>query len=190
MREVRDNPEYNNGIREYIRHRIAKLNDNLLVRQESIDRLKGRLANQITSFKVTIAKVLDKGTPLAEKIRTLFRKQGITVASILMAIGIAVGVLVEALLPGGGGGTSAGGKPPPKNGKSLKEWIKNKLKALSWLPGRLGMKAAEALPGIIGVILSWILNKAADVVGWVSQNLWALVIGIGGLLYMYMVTKK
>ena len=52
------------------------------------------------------------------------------------------------------------------------------------------MKAAEALSGIIGAILSWILNKAADVVDWVSQNLWVLVEGIGGLLYTYMVTKK
>ena len=48
----------------------------------------------------------------------------------------------------------------------------------------------EALSVIVGVILSWILNRAADVVGWVSQNLWALAIGIGGLLYMYMVMKK
>ena len=51
-----------------------------------------------------IAKVLDKDTSLGEKIRTLFREQGITVASILMAIRIAILVLVEALLPGGGGG--------------------------------------------------------------------------------------
>ena len=36
---------------------------------------------------------------LGEKIRTLFRGQGITIASILMAIGMAIGVLVEALLP-------------------------------------------------------------------------------------------
>ena len=40
------------------------------------------------------------------------------------------------------------------------------------------MKAAEALPGIIAGIISWILNRAKDVVGWVSQNLWALVVGI------------
>ena len=51
------------------------------------------------------------------------------------------------------------------------------------------MKVAEAVPGIIGVIISWVLNRAADVVGWVSQNLGALVVGIGGLLYIYMVTK-
>ena len=49
-----------------------------------------------------IAKVLDKDTSLGEKIRTLFREQGITIASILMAIGMAIGVLVEALLLGGG----------------------------------------------------------------------------------------
>ena len=41
------------------------------------------------------------------------------------------------------------------------------------------MKATEALPGIIGAILGWILNKASDIVGWVSQNVWTLVVGIG-----------
>ena len=29
----------------------------------------------------------------------------------------------------------------------------------------------SALPGIIGGIISWILNRAKDVVSWVSQNL-------------------
>ena len=64
--------------------------------------------------------MLDKDTSLGEKIRTLFREQGITIASILtaigMAIGVAIGVLVEALLPGGGGAiSSGGGEPPPKD---------------------------------------------------------------------------
>ena len=44
------------------------------------------------SFKETIAKVLDKDTSLGEKIRT-----EITIASILMAIRMAIGVLVETL---------------------------------------------------------------------------------------------
>ena len=171
--------------------RIDAFNDELAIRQESISLLKGRLKSQITSFKETIYKVLDKDTSLGEKIRTLFREQGITIASILMAIGMAIGVLVEALLPGGGGAAAAsGGEPPPKNEKGLKEWVKLKLKALASLLGKLGVKVAEALPGIIGGIISWILNRDKDVVGWVSQNLWALVVGIGGLIYMYMVTRK
>ena len=113
------------------------------------------------------------------------------IASILTAIGMAIGVLVEALLPGGGGGaTTSGGELPPKDEKDFKEWIWKKLKALASLLGRLGIQAAEALPGIIEGIVSWILNRAKDVVGWVSQNLWALVVGIGGLIYTYMVTRK
>ena len=193
LEEFREYPGvYDDAMKEDITKRIDALNDKLATRQESIDLLKGRLKNQIMSFKEMIAKVLDKDSSLGEKIRTLFREQGITIASILTAIGMTIRVLVEALLPGGGDATASGGggKPPPKNEKGLKGWIRNKLKALASLLGRLGMKAAEALPGIIGGIISWILNTAKDVVGWVSQNLWALVVGIGGLIYMYMVTRK
>ena len=107
---------YDDAMKEDITKRIDALNDELETRQESIDLLKGRLKNQIMSFKETIAKVLDKDTSLGEKIRTLFREQGITIASILTAIGMAIGVLVEALLPGGGATTASGGggEPPPK----------------------------------------------------------------------------
>ena len=85
---------------------------------------------------------------------------------------MATGVLVEALLSGFGGGAAAsGGEPLPKDEKGLKEWIRNKLKAPASLLGRLGIKAAQARPGIIGGIISWVRNRAADVLGWVSQNL-------------------
>ena len=166
LEEFREYPGvYNDAMKEDITKRIDALNDELATRQESINLLKGRLKNQVTSFKETIAKVLDKDTSLGEKIRTLFREQGITIASILTAIGMAIGVLVEALLPGGGGATTASGGPPPKDGKGLKEWVRSKLKALASLLGRSGIKAAEALPGIIEGIISWILNRAKDVVG-------------------------
>ena len=104
---------------------------------------------------------------------------------------MAIEVLVEALLPGGGDAAEAsGGEPPPRDEKGLKEWVRSKLKALASLLGKLDVRAAETLPGIIGGIISWILNRVKDVVGWVSQNLWALVVGIGGLIYTYMVTRK
>ena len=77
---------------------------------------------------------MDKDASLAEKIRTLFREQGIMIASILTAIGMAIGVLVEALLPGGGAATTSGGEPP-KDEAGLKEWIRNKLKVLASLLG-------------------------------------------------------
>ena len=178
LEEFREYPRvYDDAIREDIMKRIDALNDELVTRQEPIDLLKGRLKNQITSFKETIAKVLDKDTSLGEKIKTLFREQGITIASILTAIGMAIRVLVEALLPGGGAAVASGGEPPPKDEKGLKEWVRSKLKALASLLGRLGMKAAEALPGIIGGIISWILNKAKDMVGYhKTYGLWLQVL--------------
>ena len=51
---------------------------------------------------------------------------------------MAIGVLIEALLPGGGGVATAlggGGDPPLKDEADLKEWIRNKLKALALLLG-------------------------------------------------------
>ena len=38
---------------------------------------------------------------------------------------------------------SGGGEPPPRDQAGLKEWIRNKLKALASLLGRLGIKAAD-----------------------------------------------
>ena len=93
--EIQDDPRYTKKQHEELRKKLDKLNDELKVRQESIDLLKGRLKNQITSFKETIAKVLDKDTLLGEKVRTLFREQGITIAAILTAIGMAIEYLLK-----------------------------------------------------------------------------------------------
>ena len=61
LEEFREYPGiYNDAMREDITKRIDALNDELSTRQESIDLLKGKLKSQITSFKETVAKVLDK----------------------------------------------------------------------------------------------------------------------------------
>ena len=69
LEEFRKYPgEYDDAMREDIMKRIDALNDELTIRQETINLLKGRLKSQITSFKETIAKVSDKDTSLGEKI--------------------------------------------------------------------------------------------------------------------------
>ena len=182
--EIRDNLEYDNGIREDIQKRIKRYNDDLKVRQESIDLLKGRLTNQITSFKETIAKVLDKDTSLAKKMRTLFREQGITIASNLSewlsvfwlkrCFPVVVGLMVQQLVQL---------VSLRLRTKRFQRMDQKQTQSLSEFTREIGYEVAKALPGIIGVILSRILNKATDVVGCVSQNLWGLVVGVRGLLY-------
>ena len=136
-------------------------------------------------------KFLDKETgTLGERIRTLFKEQGITIVSILTAVGMAIGVLIEVLLGGPSASAPTLQYTTTSDKKSgTREWIKSKLKALSQLLGKLADKALASLPGIIGSIISWILNRAKEVVGWLSQNLWALITGVGVLIYTYFMTK-
>ena len=161
-------------------------------RNKEIDILKGEASKQINQIKESITKFLDKETgTLGEKIRTHFKEQGITIVSILTSVGMAIGVLIEALLGSPTVSTTTSGSTSSGDGKGggAREWIKNKLKGLSQLLGKLADKALASLPGIIGSIISWILNRAKGMIGWLSQNLWVLITGVGVLIYTYFMTK-
>ena len=190
LNEIQD-PKCSDDQRDTIEGRINKLRGELTERNKEIDILKGEASKQINQIRGSITKFLDKemGT-LGERIRTLFKEQGITIVSILTAVGMAIGVLIEALLgdPSASTPTLQSTTTSDKKG-GAKEWIKNKLKALSQLLGKLADKALASLPRIIGSILSWILNRSKEAIGWLSQNLWALIKGIGVLIYTYFMTK-
>ena len=101
-----------------------------------------------------------------------------------------IGVLVEALLGSPTVPTTTSQSTTTSDKKSgAREWIKNKLKVLSQLLDKLADKALASLPGIIGSILSWILNRAKEAIGWLSQNLWALITDVGVLIYTSFMTK-
>ena len=192
LNEIQD-LTYSDNQRNMIEDRIRRLRDELDERNKQIDILKGEASKQINQIRGSIAKFLDKETgTLGERIRTLFKEQGITIVSTLTAVGMAIGVLIEALLGGPSvtttttsGHTSDG----DREGGGAGEWIKNKLKALPQLLGKLADKALASLPGIIGSIISWILNRAKKVIVWLSQNLWALITGVGVLIYTYFMTN-
>ena len=190
LNEIQD-PIYSDDQRKMVEDRIEKLRDELGERNEEINILKGEASKQINQIKESITKFLDRETgTLGERIRTLFKEQGITIVSILTAVGMAIGVLIEALLggPSASAPTSQSTTTNDKKG-GAREWIKDKLKALSSLLGKLATKLGAALPGIIGSIVAWLLNHAKEVVGWLSNNLWALITGVGVLIYTYFMTK-
>ena len=196
LEEMANDETYSDEQREEARARLQRFQDEQKAISDQMRILKGRYSNQIYQIRELIMKFLDKETgTLDERIRTLFKEQGITIISILTALGMTLGVLIEALL----GGPSTTSTPTsqstttsdkqPKVKGGARELIRNKLKALSQLLGKLADKALASLPGIIGSILSWILNRAKEVVGWLSQNLWALITGVGVLIYTYFMTK-
>ena len=142
LEEMTNDETYSDEQREEVRARLQRFQDEQKAINDQIRILKGRYSNQIYQIRESIMKFLDKETgTLGERIRTLFKKQGIMIVSILIAVGMAIGFLIEALLGGPStctptsGGTSGGDK---KGG--AREWIKSKLKALSQLLGKLADK--------------------------------------------------
>ena len=122
---------------------------------------------------------MKEDSTLGERLRTLFKEQGITIISVLTAIGMIIGVIVEAVIPTSGDATPS--KPPSQGG--AKEWVKKQLHNLAKLFANLAGKAAAALPGVIGSIVSWLLSATGKVVNWFWNNLWAVVVLVAGLLY-------
>ena len=107
LSEVQD-PKYSDDQRE---DRLRKLRGELTERSKERDILKGEASKKINQIRESVIKFLDKemGT-LGERIRTLFKEQGITIVSILTAIGMTLGVIIEALLGGPSASTPTSGK--------------------------------------------------------------------------------
>ena len=82
----------------------------------------------------------------------------------------------------GGGGIALAPAPMPPDKSGLKEWEKKHLQALRRAQANLAGKAAAALPGIIGSIISWLLSTLGKTATWLAENLWALAIALGTLL--------
>ena len=93
-----------------------------------------------------------------------------------------IGVIVEAVIRTSGGAVTLP-KPPSSQG-GVKEWVKNQLHNLGRLLANLAGKAAAALPGVIGSIVSWLLSATGKVENWFGNNVWALVVAVAGLLYV------
>ena len=136
LEEMANDETYSDEQREEVRARLQRFQDEQKAISDQIRILKGRYSNQIYQIRESIMKFLDKETgTLGERIRALFKEQGITIVSILTALGMTLGVLIEALL----GGPSTTSTPTSQSTTTsykkggAREWIKNKLKALSSL---------------------------------------------------------
>jgi hypothetical protein len=169
------------GVDEVIK-RLRDLQDERASRLEAAATNRDALRSQVNRMRETIQRVLHEDTTLAERIRTLFREQGVTIASILTALGMAVSTLVLALTGSGGGGATPTPSPQPSDKAGIKEWVKKHLQSLGRALAKLAGKAAAALPGIIGSVVSWVLSLLAKTVGWLAQNMWAVVLTVGSLL--------
>ena len=91
---------------------------------------------------------------LREKVKTIFKKYGVTVTAIFLAAGVTIEAVVGAI-------TNAL--------KSMGNQLANGLKTV-------GAKAASALPGLIGAIVSFLFKTAGQAIGYLAEHTWLLIL--------------
>ena len=97
LEEGGNDPTYNDEPKQLYRDRPDDLNTETEARIEILSQNRRHLQTQVARIKPTIEKVLDKKTSLAERIRTLFREQDITIFSILAALLMTISTIVLAI---------------------------------------------------------------------------------------------
>ena len=97
LEEGGNDPTYNDEQKQLYRDRPDDLNTETEARIEILSQNRRHLQTQVARIKPTIEKVLDKKTSLAERIRTLFREQDITIFSILAALSMTISTIVLAI---------------------------------------------------------------------------------------------
>ena len=97
LEKVKNDPTYTDEQRQLCKDRLDDLNTKKQARLEILSQNRKDLQKQVARIKQTIAKVLHKNTSLEERIRTLFREQGITIFLILTALSMTISTIALAI---------------------------------------------------------------------------------------------
>ena len=185
MKEIEDNPEgFSEEQKELYQNRLQDLKEERQARLEFLSQNRKDLQTQVARIKQTIEKILDSDTSLGEKIRTLFREQGITIFSVLTAVSMIISTIILAVT--GGGGVSGS---PPKDEGEFRKWLKKQLNRLANALKRLAGKAVAALPSIIGSVVGVILSFLSKTVDFLAQHTWALIVFAVGLMGAWLIQR-
>ena len=178
---IANDATYTDEQRQEVQARMDRLKEEHSARLEFVSQNKKELQSQFARIRQTIEKVLDGDTTLLEKIKTIFKEQGITIISVLTAVVTIISTIILAIKNSLGISSGSGGGPP-KDSNKVVAWLRDKLKALARLLGKLAGKLAEALPGVIGSIIVGVLNFLKKAVGFLAQHVWLLIVFIVGLI--------
>ena len=155
----------------------------MTLQSETEPRLQ-RLKRLITD----VIKRPDSKIPLKDRLKLLFKLEGLTISAIIAAVVMlfsTVGLAISNSLSGGGGGSpTPAPTPSPGPEPSIPDKVKEGLKKLAeWLK-ELAKKSAAALPGVIGSIVAFILKSVGAAVGFMAEHVIIfLVVIVSSIVY-------
>ena len=135
LEKVENDPTYTDEQSQLYRDRLDNLNTEKQARLETLSQNRKDLQTQVARIKQTIAKVLDQDTLLAQRIRILFKGQGITIFSILAAFSITILTIFLAIT-----GVFGGGK------RRRRRFFTKRRKGLGWICWQMHSKDLQEGP--------------------------------------------
>ena len=110
----------------------------------------------------------ERGLPLRERVKEIFKKYGVTVTAIVLAAGVTIGAVVGAIT-----------KALKATGKALGKGLKD-----------IGSKIASALPGLIGSIVSFLFKAAGQAIGFLAEHTWLIILAVVAFLVEKYIKKR
>ncbi|WP_428746119.1 hypothetical protein [Sulfurimonas sp.] len=151
-----------------------RLEESEKFQREELNIITQEHKNQIERIKKIWRKAItqpDSKIPLKEGIQLLFKLEGITIISIMTAIGMiftSLGLgIANAIKPTT---TPTPTPPTPNTPKSIPDKVKDGLKQLAKYLLELAKKSAAALPGIIGSIVSFLLKSMGNAALFLAEH--------------------
>ena len=130
--------------------------ESMAARDEDLLRLKAQISERENSLS------------LRERIKQIFKKNGVTVTAIFLTVGVTIGAVIGTI-------TNALKKLGTDLGNGLKT---------------IGAKAASALPGLIGAIVSFLFKAAGSAIGFLAEHTWLLILAVVAFLFPKLTNKR
>ena len=112
---------------------------------------------------------------LRERLKGLFKKYGFSIATVVTAVGITIGVLAKILADG----ASAAANGIKTVGKKVGDGLKD-----------LGKRIGAILPGLVGAIASLVFRAAGEAISFLAKNAWLLILAVAAFMIQKLTEKK
>ena len=110
--------------------------------------------------------VIEERMSLKDRVKLIFKKYGFTVFSVVIAVGVVIGVILS----------------------NLKSGLTKVAKGIGGGLKTIGKKIGDILPGIVGAIANFIFKTAGEVIGFLGEHAWLFIEAV--VLYMVEQFKK
>ncbi len=124
----------------------------------------------------------DETRSLGERLRELFRRDGLTIGALITAVGMTISTIVLAVLPHNNPASTPSGNTYVDKVKTA---VKKSLVKLATFLLDMAKKALTALPGIIGSLVSFLLKTAGELVLFLSEHLIVLFLALSLAIFEF-----